>query len=65
MTVYDEVEAPNVRSPAEPAMGVPPALILAVLSVATFLAQLDVWITNVGLPAISRGVGTTSLFDLS
>jgi hypothetical protein len=65
MTAYDEVETLDARSPSKPARGVPPALILAVLSVATFLAQLDVWITNVGLPAIGRGVGAASLSDLS
>lgn len=42
-----------------------PAVILAVLSTASFLAQLDVWITNVGLPAIGRGVGAGSLSNLS
>jgi EmrB/QacA subfamily drug resistance transporter len=42
-----------------------PAVILTVLSIASFLAQLDVWITNVGLPAIGRGVGAGSLSDLS
>jgi EmrB/QacA subfamily drug resistance transporter len=65
MTIYDKVEALDVRSPSAPARHVPPALTLAVLSVATFLAQLDVWITNVGLPAIGRGVGAGSLSDLS
>src|SRR5438067_12872447 len=42
-----------------------PALILAVLSMSSFLAQLDVWITNVGLPSIGLGVGAKSLSDLS
>ncbi|MER6956271.1 MFS transporter [Streptomyces sp. NPDC000618] len=42
-----------------------PALILAVLAMASFLGQLDVWITNVGLPNIGQGVGSTSLSDLS
>src|SRR4051795_728768 len=42
-----------------------PALILAVLSMSSFLAQLDVWITNVGLPSIGQGVGAKSLSDLS
>ena len=32
---------------------------------ASFLAQLDVWITNVGLPSIGTGVGAKSLSDLS
>ncbi|MGW2052054.1 MFS transporter [Streptomyces sp. NPDC001858] len=32
---------------------------------ASFLGQLDVWITNVGLPDIGQGVGSTSLSDLS
>jgi MFS family permease len=42
-----------------------PALVLAVLTSACFIAQLDVWITNVGLPAIGRGVGERSLSNLS
>ena len=42
-----------------------PALILAVLAMASFLGQLDVWITNVGLPNIGQGLGSTSLSDLS
>lgn len=42
-----------------------PVLILAVMSVASFIAQLDIWITNVGLPAIGRGTHTGSLSDLS
>jgi hypothetical protein len=42
-----------------------PALILSVLSVASILAQLDIWITNVGLPAIGRVVGAGSLSNLS
>jgi EmrB/QacA subfamily drug resistance transporter len=42
-----------------------PALVLAVLTTASFIAALDVWITNVGLPAIGRGVGEGSLSNLS
>ena len=42
-----------------------PALVLAVLTAASFIAALDVWITNVGLPAIGRGVGEKSLSNLS
>jgi EmrB/QacA subfamily drug resistance transporter len=42
-----------------------PALVLAVLALASFLAQLDVWITNVGLPDIGAGVGESSLSALS
>jgi EmrB/QacA subfamily drug resistance transporter len=42
-----------------------PALVLAVLATATFIAQLDVWITNVGLPAIGKGVDEASLSNLS
>ena len=44
---------------------VSPALVLAVLTAASFIAALDVWITNVGLPAIGRGVGEKSLSNLS
>jgi EmrB/QacA subfamily drug resistance transporter len=56
-----EVALPGTRQQRH----VHPAVILAVLSTASFLAQLDVWITNVGLPAIGRGVGAGSLSDLS
>jgi len=47
------------------ARSVPPAFLLAILSIASFLAQLDVWVTNVGLPAIGRGTHASSLGDLS
>ena len=58
------VESP--RLPHEKATRlVHPALILSVLSVAGILAQLEVWITNVGLSAIGRGVGAESLSNLS
>ncbi|HEX6392997.1 MAG TPA: MFS transporter [Acidimicrobiales bacterium] len=42
-----------------------PGLILAVLATASFVAVLDVWITNVGLPAIGRGIHERSLSNLS
>jgi EmrB/QacA subfamily drug resistance transporter len=42
-----------------------PVLVLAVLATASFIAQLDVWITNVGFPAIGEGVGESSLSNLS
>jgi EmrB/QacA subfamily drug resistance transporter len=42
-----------------------PGLVLAVLATASFVAVLDVWITNVGLPAIGRGVHERSLSNLS
>jgi EmrB/QacA subfamily drug resistance transporter len=42
-----------------------PALVLTVLATAAFVAVLDVWITNVGLPAIGKGVGERSLSNLS
>ncbi|MFC4036112.1 MFS transporter [Streptomyces polygonati] len=38
---------------------------LVILCSATFLASLDVWITQVGLPSIGRGVHESSLSDLS
>ncbi len=72
MTVNDEViEAEPIAPTTTPAGStrsrrtVHPALILAVLSIASFLAQLDVWISNVGLPAIGLGVGAGSLSNLS
>jgi hypothetical protein len=43
---------------------VSPALVLAVLGAASFIAALDVWITNVGFRR-SRGVGEKSLSNLS
>ena len=55
---------PTIRSSAG-AKASRPAVILAVLAMASFLAQLDVWITNVGLPSIGTGVGARSLSDLS
>jgi hypothetical protein len=42
-----------------------PALVLAVLATASFISQLNVWITNVGFPAIGSGVGERSLSNLS
>jgi EmrB/QacA subfamily drug resistance transporter len=38
---------------------------LVLLSSASFLASLDVWITQVGLPYIGRGVNESSLSELS
>ncbi len=63
MTV-EQATPPIVRSSGTSKL-VSPALILAVLSIASFLAQLDVWITNVGLPAIGSGVHADSLSNLS
>jgi EmrB/QacA subfamily drug resistance transporter len=63
MTV--QTETSTVGRQISPPRQVHPAVILAVLSSASFLAQLDVWITNVGLPAIGHGVGAGSLSDLS
>jgi EmrB/QacA subfamily drug resistance transporter len=42
-----------------------PGLALVILSASTFMATLDVWITQVGLPSIGRGVHASSLSDLS
>ncbi|MFF2996654.1 MFS transporter [Streptomyces sp. NPDC057950] len=64
MTVQDIAPA-HARISGPNGKHLHPALILAVLSVASFLAQLDVWITNVGLPSIGKGVGASSLSDLS
>lgn len=70
-TLQDSTAPPRQASPLRARFSsrsdkhVHPALILAVLSIASFLAQLDVWITNVGLPAIGRGVGAGSLSNLS
>src|SRR5882672_10872858 len=52
----------NAQAPPRPRR---PALILAVLATASFVAVLDVWITNVGLPTIGRGVHERSLSNLS
>jgi EmrB/QacA subfamily drug resistance transporter len=65
MTVHEPVAPADMRNPAPTARRIPSAVVLAVLCVATFLAQLDVWITNVGLPAIGRGVAAESLSVLS
>jgi EmrB/QacA subfamily drug resistance transporter len=50
---------------AAPPKSTRPGLILAILATASFVAVLDVWITNVGLPAIGRGVHEGSLSNLS
>src|ERR1700750_2388634 len=42
-----------------------PGLVLAVCSLATFLAFLDVTIVNIAFPALSREFGSASLADLS
>jgi EmrB/QacA subfamily drug resistance transporter len=61
----------SVQNPAAPLeSGAPPkathpGLVLAVLATASFVAVLDVWITNVGLPSIGRGVHESSLSNLS
>jgi EmrB/QacA subfamily drug resistance transporter len=52
----------SVTAPPRPTR---PGLVLAVLAMASFVAVLDVWITNVGLPAIGRGVHERSLSNLS
>lgn len=52
----------KVAAPSRPTR---PGLVLAVLATASFVAVLDVWITNVGLPAIGRGVHERSLSNLS
>jgi EmrB/QacA subfamily drug resistance transporter len=70
------VSTPGVEAPPKtgtvtvtvspgPQHRVHPAVVLAVLSISSFLAGLDVWITNVGLPAIGEGVHAGSLSDLS
>jgi hypothetical protein len=38
-----------------------PAVILAVLATASFIATLDLFVVNVGLPEIGRGVGSDDL----
>ena len=63
MTLQETTSVAGTSAPA-PVIN-RPALILAVLSMSSFLAQLDVWITNVGLPSIGTGVHAKSLSDLS
>src|SRR5215218_3154777 len=48
-----------------PERAVRPGAVLAVLSVAAFMASLDLFIVNVALPDIGRDLGTASLSDLS
>src|SRR5258708_38510566 len=43
----------------------PPSALLAILCVATFMTSLDVFIVNVGLRLIGKGLGSGSLADLS
>lgn len=47
---------PNVATPSRPAK---PGLILAILATASFVAELDLCITNVGLSS-ARGTSCTS-----
>ncbi|MGW0948590.1 MFS transporter [Streptomyces sp. NPDC002623] len=65
MSSQDQMAPPLTQGGGEGSSNAHPALILAVLAMASFLGQLDVWITNVGLPNIGQGVGSTSLSDLS
>jgi EmrB/QacA subfamily drug resistance transporter len=62
MSVPTSAAALSVTVPSRPTR---PGLVLAVLAMASFVAVLDVWITNVGLPAIGRGVHERSLSNLS
>jgi EmrB/QacA subfamily drug resistance transporter len=48
-----------------PARGARPAAVLAVLSVAAFMASLDLFIVNVALPDLGRDLGEPALSDLS
>ena len=65
MSSQDQMAPPRTQGGGGGSSGARPALILVVLAMASFLGQLDVWITNVGLPDIGQGVGSTSLSDLS
>ncbi|MFF7474249.1 MFS transporter [Streptomyces sp. NPDC008092] len=65
MPSHDQMTLPLTQQGGEDSWKARPALILAVLAMASFLGQLDVWITNVGLPNIGQGVGSASLSDLS
>ncbi|MGI5458881.1 MFS transporter [Streptomyces sp. CA-249302] len=65
MSSQDQLAPPRTQRGGGGSSTAHPALILTVLASASFLSQLDVWITNVGLPDIGRGVGATSLSDLS
>jgi MFS family permease len=49
----------------QPRRQVHPALVLAVLAMASFIAALDLFVVNVGLPEIGRGVGSDDLSNLS
>src|SRR5258707_4225167 len=62
MSVQNAATPPSVGAPLKATR---PAVILAILATASFVAVLDVWITNVGLPSIGRGVHERSLSNLS
>ena len=62
MSVQNTSAPPAAAAPSKPTK---PGLILAILATASFIAVLDVWITNVGLPSIGRGVHERSLSNLS
>ncbi|MDX3249369.1 hypothetical protein [Streptomyces sp. ME18-1-4] len=53
---------PGVATPSRPAR---PGLVLASLATASFIAVLDLYITNVGLSYIGGGVRESSLSNLS
>ncbi|MCX5521847.1 hypothetical protein OG342_03040 [Streptomyces bobili] len=53
---------PGVATTSRPAR---PGLVLAILATASFIAVLDLYITNVRLSHIGRGVHDSSLSNLS
>src|SRR5438309_254949 len=51
--------------PPATARAASPGVVLAILSIAAFMASLDVFIVNVAFPDISRDFAGSSLADLS
>ncbi|MEU2740267.1 MFS transporter [Streptomyces sp. NPDC007095] len=62
MSTQNSAALPGVAAPSRPTR---PGLILAILATASFIAVLDLYITNVGLSYIGSGVHETSLSSLS
>jgi MFS family permease len=62
MSTQNSAALPGVAAPSRPTR---PGLILAILATASFIAVLDLYITNVGLSYLGSGVHETSLSSLS
>ncbi|HEY1722105.1 MAG TPA: MFS transporter [Magnetospirillaceae bacterium] len=62
---FDFDAAAPAAAPARPARATTPNQVLAIVCVGMVLANIDLFIVNVGLPNIARDLGSHSLEDLS